>query len=222
MLTPQLNLLLERFGTGSASHSGRTLRKHLIATAQLLEAWGNTQSVCYAGLFHSIYGTQIYRHIAASLEYRTEIRAVIGDQAELLAYLFCTSDRKELLAVTTQSRAAEDAVVISHRIDRTALLINPSTLAGLLEIAVANEIEQMPFRADLSAPRYRLWRQYGQYCLPFLSSSAQQALLPLIDAGLSSQRSASIPVVSAAAHCPLGEQALVDHKLLGRAESLDS
>jgi hypothetical protein len=153
MLTPQLNLLLERFGTGSASHSGRTLRKHLIATAQLLEAWGNTQSVCNAGLFHSIYG-----HIAASLEYRTEIRAVIGDQAELLAYLFCTSDRKELLAVTTQSRAAEDAVVISHRIDRTALLINPSTLAGLLEIAVANEIEQMPFRADLSAPRYRLWR----------------------------------------------------------------
>ena len=82
-----LDLLLE-LNTDKNPHSGGALLDHLRGTHDLLQAWGNDPAVCVGGLFHSIYGTQAYRTQSASLEDRQRIRAVIGDRAERLAFLW--------------------------------------------------------------------------------------------------------------------------------------
>ena len=49
------------------------------------------EDVCFAGLFHSIYGTKYFRHETTSD--RNSIRKLIGERAERLAWKFCELDR---------------------------------------------------------------------------------------------------------------------------------
>jgi hypothetical protein len=78
---------------GKVRHSGRDLYAHLCGTHDLLEAWGNSEPVCAAGLFHSIYGTVHFRHKSWPLAGRAIIQKLIGPEAEQLAYAFCMADR---------------------------------------------------------------------------------------------------------------------------------
>ncbi len=87
-----LDLLLD-LKADANPHSGGALLDHLRGTHDLLQDWGNDQAVCIGGLFHSIYGTQSYQTQSASLQDRRRIRAVIGERAERLAFLFGVSDR---------------------------------------------------------------------------------------------------------------------------------
>jgi (p)ppGpp synthase/HD superfamily hydrolase len=83
-----------RAHTKQVRHSGRDFFEHLKGTHDLLCDWGNPEYLCLAGLFHSIYGTQFFKHKTLSLDQRSELAALIGDKAEHLAYLFCTKDRR--------------------------------------------------------------------------------------------------------------------------------
>src|SRR5207344_2930316 len=84
--------LLGPASAGKTRHSGRMLYDHLAGTHALLEAWGNSEPVCTAGLFHSIYGTRHFRHQSWPVTDRATIQKLIGEEAELLAYIFCTAD----------------------------------------------------------------------------------------------------------------------------------
>jgi hypothetical protein len=79
--------------TEAMPHSDRGLRDHLLGTRQLLVEWGARPSVCDAGLFHSVYGTEHYEPKAIPLSMRTDVRRLIGDEAESLAWLFCIMRR---------------------------------------------------------------------------------------------------------------------------------
>jgi hypothetical protein len=72
-------------------HSGRTLFEHLKGVHDLLRDWDNPTDVCLAGLFHSIYGTNTFKH--QSLSDRGALIDMIGVKAELLVYHFSTKDR---------------------------------------------------------------------------------------------------------------------------------
>ena len=72
-------------------HSGRSLFEHLKGVHDLLRDWDNAEDVCLAGLFHSIYGTQTFKH--QSMTDRTKLAAMIGDHAEFLVHCFSTRDR---------------------------------------------------------------------------------------------------------------------------------
>ena len=67
-------------------HSGRTLFEHLKGVHDLLRDWDNEEVVCLAGLFHSIYGTNTFKH--QSLQERERLTEMIGEHAELLVHLF--------------------------------------------------------------------------------------------------------------------------------------
>ena len=45
-------------GAAETSHSNRMLLKHLIGTWEQLAIWGARRTLCDAGLFHSVYGTE--------------------------------------------------------------------------------------------------------------------------------------------------------------------
>ena len=72
-------------------HSGRTLFDHLKGVHDLLRDWDNEHHVCLAGLFHSIYGTNTFKH--QSLNDRAKLIEMIGLKAELLVHYFSTKDR---------------------------------------------------------------------------------------------------------------------------------
>ena len=70
--------LLDALGTGENPHSRRTLKDHLIGTYDLLVDWGSENHVALGGLFHSVYGTQVYRIQSEDLSNRSRIAAAIG------------------------------------------------------------------------------------------------------------------------------------------------
>jgi hypothetical protein len=171
-LNPDLERLLDNYGTAAAAHTGRSLRDHLIGTLDLLQAWGDDQDICLAGLFHSIYGTQVYARASADLGERNTIRRTIGTRAEELAYLFCACDRRHMLSNVERA----GAFVLHDRFTSRDVSLDRGTLAALVEIAFANELEQVPAEADLGSPRYREWRGRWTQCIPFLTIPARDAL----------------------------------------------
>lgn len=110
---------LENLGARRVKHSGRTLYDHLLGTYRLLTVDGRPPHVCLGGLYHSIYGTNQFQHVLTNG--RDRVRAVIGDEAEELAYLFSTIDRP---------RCFLTAPTIPHRRDLVAIEIANLTEQG--------------------------------------------------------------------------------------------
>lgn len=151
-MNPRHIALLEALGAHVTSHSRRTLMAHLQGTHDLLEAWGNPPAICVAGLFHSIYGTYAFEKQSADLNMRARIRDVIGPEAELLVYFFCVTDRRCFYEHLGESHfQLRD---IAHDCDLT---LDRDSLAALIEIEVANMVDQLPYRSKKKALRAAQW-----------------------------------------------------------------
>lgn len=128
---------LRRRGTTSTSHSGRTLFEHLLGTWRLLQSWGCEEQTCLAGLFHSIYGTSVYRHRSVDRKDRNIVRSLIGEPAEELAFVFGVLDRPNAWAAALATGRAP-----LHGLTDAVLALDSRMLDRLLEVEVANLIEQ--------------------------------------------------------------------------------
>lgn len=120
----------------TTGHSGRTLLDHLKGTRRLLEQWELPEHVCIAGLFHSIYGTNIFTVQSASFDDRDRLKGLIGEKAERLAFLFCIANRPEALF-----NAFNDNV-IRNRHTSFGNLVTNEEIHSLIAIEMANHIEQ--------------------------------------------------------------------------------
>jgi len=80
-------------GIDRVEHSQKTYLAHLVGLWRLMEAHGCNEELCRAGMFHSIYGTELFQGFKLPFERRGEIRGLIGERAERLAYLNCAMDR---------------------------------------------------------------------------------------------------------------------------------
>lgn len=136
VLTAAQLALLEATGAHARPHSGRTLLAHLVGTYALLRAWGAPERVCLAALFHSIYGTNAFIHHSLALDQRARLMSCIGDEAEQLAYLFCSINRPQALI------DAVEGAPVHHRQTVEPLAVSRPTLCDLLCIECANLIEQ--------------------------------------------------------------------------------
>ncbi|HZM17410.1 MAG TPA: hypothetical protein VFE28_15530 [Candidatus Krumholzibacteria bacterium] len=175
MIRPDLENLLDELGTRTIPHFGRTLHDHMLGVHALLEAWGNEEAVCLAGLFHSIYGTQTFAARAAGVDQRPALRARLGPRAEELAYLFGACDRDHFFT-NLESDAGH---FVRDVVEGRDVAVDLETLRALLEIDFANDFEQLPWRAPAS-PRRRarfLARWATAFC--FLTPGAQDALAQL-------------------------------------------
>lgn len=134
MMWPGQEQFLRKANAHLIKHSGRALLDHLKGTHDLLAAWGNTGEVCDAGLFHSIYGTNKFRTKPWPITDRETIRNLIGERAEWLVYVFCTTDRPRALFEVTK---------IGPLWRMTDLrFLTPDLLRDLREIEAANLLEQ--------------------------------------------------------------------------------
>ena len=114
---------LRSLGTEDVPHSGeKGFLAHLVAVFRDLEAWGCNQDVCRAGLFHSIYGTELFRRWSLPLDRRGEVAALIGERAERLAFVNCMMDRSSFEALlesdgpyTIRNRESGEPIELSRQ-----------------------------------------------------------------------------------------------------------
>ena len=96
---------LGSLGTGEIPHGSRinaegnsmgTFLDHLVGTEGQLRQWGCEDAVCWAGMYHSVYGTEGFQGFTLSVADRAVVQDVIGKRAEAVAYLNCVMDRESL------------------------------------------------------------------------------------------------------------------------------
>jgi len=119
-----------------ARHSGASLLTHLTGVHDKLKHWGCPQVLCLAGLFHSVYGTEHYRRQTVPISARPRVARVIGDEAEELAFRFCTLDTKAFVAEIDGHAAAAANGDSAAELEAWQL--------DLLHIFLANWLEQFP------------------------------------------------------------------------------
>lgn len=132
-------------GAVLSMHLHGSLYAHLKGTHDLLVSWGCERHVCLAGLYHSVYGTNIYRVQTLPLKRRREVTEIIGAEAEQLAYMFCIADRPQAFL-----ESPFPARVLDRR-DSTSCDLAPRQAVELIEIECANLIEQGLGQQFLSA-----------------------------------------------------------------------
>jgi hypothetical protein len=141
----ELTDFLLGLGTERVGHSGKNYLAHVIGVYRLMQAQGCDEDLCRAGLFHSIYGTQQFQRFKLPLERRPEVRALIGDRAERLAYLNCAMDRATFdRAVETRSGPYS----IRDRLNGEEISLSESEFDDLCRVHLYDWLEQVP-RSEL-------------------------------------------------------------------------
>jgi hypothetical protein len=178
-LEPHAAFLAAR-GAGERPHSGRNLLAHLAGTWRLLAQWGNPDSVCLAGLYHSVYGTNAFQHETLPLAERAAVQGLAGVEAEALAYVFCCVARPRALLRAAYAIGDQAEARLSHRrLPAQQLPVSRAQLRALLELEAANLLEQGSHGPALRE-LFLLDLDGGAW----LSAGARQALKETLRAGL--------------------------------------
>lgn len=166
-LEKRLRFLREAKADG-LPHSELRLLDHLQGTRQLLLAWGARPAVCDAGLFHSVYGTEHFAPQTIPLTMRNTVRHLLGEEAELLAWLFCFMHRESF----DQNLELDGPFSVQHRLTGEQIPLNRGQFEDLVTMTFANSLEAFP------RCRWNVRRNIRTYLRPFRSRAippAQQA-----------------------------------------------
>jgi len=127
------------------SHSKRTLFDHLVGTHNLLRSWRAADSVCLAGLFHSVYGTEGFHATLAGIPDRKIIIEIIGREAEALAWLFGIRTNQsfwEQVRILIQQPDAT-AFAFVNRLTEQPVRCTRDEFLHVINIVLANAIDQV-------------------------------------------------------------------------------
>ena len=131
---------LVELGTDHVPHSDTPFLSHLIGVCRDLERWGCEQAVCRAGLFHSIYGTQQFQRFCLPLERRMEVRELIGERAEYLAYLNCAMYRPSFDGILEH----DGPLNMADRLTGQEIELSEETFTDLCTLHLCDWLEQVP------------------------------------------------------------------------------
>jgi (p)ppGpp synthase/HD superfamily hydrolase len=168
---PRLNdaywQLLHHIGAHQVPHSGRTLLDHLRGTYELLTQWGSKEVTRVAGLFHSIYGTQTFAHALLDRSQRSYVRSTVGATTEHLVFLFSVCDRDSFFEnIDTKN------ISLLNKVDGELVEVTPQTLSALVEIEVANTLEQIPHKKRISLEVMDIYARQCKAAKPVLPDVA--------------------------------------------------
>src|SRR4051812_42178262 len=135
----ELTDYLVGLGVDRVPHSKTRFLSHLIGVHQDLKEWGCPEHLRLAGLFHSIYGTEAFQGFSLPLSRRAEIRELIGDQAERIAYINCALPRESLDA----SVAAGGPPRLWDRFEDRLLEVTDAEFTELITLHLCDRLEQV-------------------------------------------------------------------------------
>jgi hypothetical protein len=132
---------LVSLGTDSVPHTGdKAYLAHLIGVHRDLENWGCDRDVCRAGMFHSIYGTERFQKFSVPLESRPQIRQLIGERAERLAFVNCMMDRSSL----DRLAKSHGPYRIVERVSESEIDLDEQDFHDLCVVHLCDWLEQVP------------------------------------------------------------------------------
>ena len=136
---------IKELGAADLEHSDVTFLGHLVGVYRNLKTWDCDEDVCRAGVFHSIYGTESFQRFKLPLERRGEVRDLIGDRAERLAYLNCAINYK----VFEESLKADTTLIrMLDRFSGEQVGLSTDDFRDLSLIHLCDRIEQVPRSKD--------------------------------------------------------------------------
>ena len=137
----QLTDFLLGLGAEQVSHTEKTYLAHVIGVYRDMEARGCPEEVCQAGMFHSIYGTELFQRFALPLERRPDVRALLGERAERLAYLNCAMGRASFDRAVFRSGGPYR---ILDRFTGAEVEVSEDDLTDLCRVHLYDWLEQVP------------------------------------------------------------------------------
>jgi hypothetical protein len=136
----QMTNFLVGLGIEDVPHTAKSYLAHLVGVYRYMKERGCGEDACRAGMFHSIYGTELFQGFKLPLERRPEVRALIGERAERLAYVNCAADR------ATLDRAARGGPPfrITDRLTGEVVEMTAGDFDDLCRVHLYDWLEQVP------------------------------------------------------------------------------
>ena len=128
-----------KVGADKVQHSGKTYLSHVVGVYRLMKSWEEDDEMCRAALFHSIYGTEGFQDFTLPLDRRYEVRALIGERAEQLAYVNSAMDRASFYS---QVGAYQDNFQIKDRLTGGHIGLTGKAFEDLIRLLLGDFLEQ--------------------------------------------------------------------------------
>ena len=138
MIHKVIEFLLDN-GIDENDHSQRSLLEHLTGTASLLMDWGCSNDVVLAGLCHSIYGTDSYHTVTVDHSKRNDVRNLIGERAETLAWEFGNRKNPRIASFITNNETDLIVIECANLIEQN---VEPHHLAAVLVTNVPAKVRE--------------------------------------------------------------------------------
>jgi hypothetical protein len=138
----QLTDFFRSIGADAIQHTDKGYLAHAIGVYNDLKRWGCDEELSRVGLFHSIYGTQIFQGFTLPLERRDEIRTLIGDRAERLSYANCAMERESFDA-QVQTASGTGPVQIQDRLTHGIIELTEDEFRDLCTVHLCDWLEQV-------------------------------------------------------------------------------
>ena len=131
---------LRELDTANLEHTHGTYLGHNVGVYRDLKAWGCSEELCRAGMFHSIYGTEIFQRFSLPLDRRGEVRKLIGERAERLAYLNSAID---YASFDRTIERGTPPYTVSNRFTGKEIEIPAEDFEDLCRVHLSNWLEQV-------------------------------------------------------------------------------
>ncbi len=131
---------IHELGVAKLPHSGTTYMGHVVGVYNYIKSWEVDEEMCRAAVFHSIYGTEGFQDFTLPLDRREELRALIGPQAELIAYANCAMDRASFFALVDKH---QDSYPIIDRLSGETLNLSNQEFEDLMRLHLCDHLEQV-------------------------------------------------------------------------------
>lgn len=157
--------MLREWGAQDIEHPGGTLDDHLGRVQQRLASLGVSPYVQLAARTHAVYGTDGFDVTLLSLEQRSVLAAIIGDDAEQLVYRYSACDRKrtwDCLADTGR---------LWNRFTGTSETLDQAQLQALTDLTLINEVDIAEHSGDFLDRYGNYFRRLTTAWAPLLSAA---------------------------------------------------
>ena len=146
-LRPCINSLLAR-GSHRCWHKHSTFHDHLLSVHNILKVWGQDETTCRVGLFHSAYSNSYVNLALYDVDKdRETMRNLIGEEAEAIVYIFCIIDRQQVVVNTLlrQGFIPPDGLDVPHLKNANETVHISSKVLHLLVIFTMADIADQYF-----------------------------------------------------------------------------
>ena len=131
---------IAQLGAATILHSRTTYLAHAVGVYKYMQSWDADDELCRAAMFHSIYGTEGFQDFTLPLDHRDELRALIGERAELLAYANCAMDRDSFFELVDER---QDRYQIADRLTSQQIDLSTDEFEDLMRLHLCDFLEQV-------------------------------------------------------------------------------